>query len=112
MALHYNLPIYKVSYDLIGVVVEASRQMPRDVKRLLGDKLRDECIELSLLIYDANVATDKKSPLATLLRRVQAIEIMLRVSRDKHYISVRHYAEAVKLTDQIGKQANGWKKSQ
>lgn len=112
MGLHSNLPIYKVSYDLIGVVVEAARQMPRDVKRLLGEKLRDECIELSLLIYDANVAADKKTPLGTLLRRVQAIEIMLRVSRDKQWLSTAHYARAVQLTDQIGKQATGWKKSQ
>jgi hypothetical protein len=112
MGLHHNLPIYKVAYDLIGVAVEASRQMPRDVKRLLGEKLRDECIELSLLIYDANIAADKKTPLSTLLRRVQAVEIMLRVSRDKRYISTRHYADAVQLTDRIGKQANGWRKSQ
>jgi hypothetical protein len=112
MGLHTNLPIYKVSYDLIGVVVEAAKHMPRDVKRLLGEKLRDESIELALLIYDANVATDKKTPLSQLLRRAQTIEILLRVSRDKQYISTKAYATAVQLTDQIGKQANGWRKAQ
>jgi hypothetical protein len=112
MGLHTNLPIFKVSYDLIGVVVDAAKNMPRDVKRLLGEKLRDESIELCLLIYDANVTTEKKAPLSQLLRRLQTIEILLRVSRDKQFLSTKSYATAVQLTDTIGKQANGWRKSQ
>ena len=34
MALHSDLPIYKVAYDLLAFVVQAERNMPRDVKQL------------------------------------------------------------------------------
>jgi len=112
MGLHQNLPIYKVAYDLLQAVISAAKQMPRDVKRLVGEKLRDECLEITLLIYEANVARDKSPALSALLRRLQGIEILLRVSRDQRYISTGHYAGAVQLSAQIGKQATGWRKSQ
>lgn len=32
MALHTQLPIYKVSYDLLDVITDLAKNMPRDFK--------------------------------------------------------------------------------
>lgn len=45
MALHTQLPIYKVSYDLLDVITDLAKNMPRDFKASIGGKLRDECID-------------------------------------------------------------------
>jgi hypothetical protein len=110
MALHHELPIYKAAYELLGMAFEVTRNIPRDFKRLIGEEVRKECVQLMTLIFRANVARDKSSHLDQVMERVQVIELFLRVSQDKHWISKKQYAAAIEITQQIGKQANGWKK--
>lgn len=111
MALHTQLPIYKVAYDLFDLSTDLVKNMPRDFKQALGGKLRDECLAVTVLIFRANVAKEKARHLETLIERVQVAELILRLSRDKRLISTGQYAKAIQLTDSIGKQANGWRKS-
>lgn len=56
MALHTQLPISKVTYDLSFLAAELVRNMPRDFKGLYGQRLMAECLELAMCIYRANVA--------------------------------------------------------
>lgn len=111
MAIHSTLPIYKVTYDLLRLVTEFSRNMPRDFKASLGGKIREECVDLVVLIYRANCSFSKTTLLDEMLERLQVIELMLRLSRDLRFISIGQYARSIELTDSIGKQANGWRKS-
>ncbi len=111
MAIHTNLPIYKVAYDLLDAATELAKNMPRDFKAQIGGKLRDECIEITVLIFRANTAREKAPHLLDLLERLQVAELLLRLSVDKRLISKPQYAKTVALTNSIGKQANGWRRS-
>lgn len=111
MALHTNLPIYKVAYDLFDVITDLAKNMPRDFKASIGGKLRDECIEILTLIFRANVSREKAHHIGTLIERLQVAELLLRLSRDKRLISTGQYAKAIELTGSIGKQAGGWRRS-
>lgn len=111
MAIHTNLPIYKVAYDFLDVVTDLAKNMPRDFKQSIGGKLRDEAVEISVLIFRANVAQEKAPHLIELVERQQVVELLLRLSRDKRLISTGQYAKAIELTNSIGKQANGWRRS-
>jgi len=110
MALHTSLPIYKVAYDLLSVATDVVRNMPRDYKASIGARIREECVDLVVLIFRANCARDKVPHLDLLLERLQVAELLFRLSRDKRFISTKQYAQAVELTSQIGKQATGWRK--
>jgi hypothetical protein len=110
MALHTELTIHKTAYDLFDAIMDLVKNMPRDFKQSIGGKLRDECIAIVVLVFRANTNRDKEPHILFLIERLQVIELMLRLSRDKRLISTRHYAEAVQLTNSIGKQANGWRK--
>ena len=110
MALHTDLNIHKTAYDLFDTVMDLVKPMPRDFKVPMGSKLRDECLAIIVLIFRANTASDKEPHLLTLIERLQVIELMLRLCRDKRLIATSHYANAIKLTNSIGKQANGWRK--
>lgn len=111
MAIHTNLPIYKVAYDFLDVVTDLAKNMPRDFKQSIGGKLRDEAVEISVLIFRANVAQEKAPHLIELVERQQVVELLLRLSRDKRLISTGQYAKAIELANSIGKQANGWRRS-
>lgn len=110
MALYTSLPIYKAAYDLLGLAVDLTANMPRAIKPLIGHRVASLCAEIVELIFQANCADDKTPYLGTLIERVETMNLWLRVCRDKHFISTKHYAAAVELTTSVGKQANGWKK--
>lgn len=111
MALHTQLPIYKVAYDLFDTVTDLAKNMPRDFKASIGGKLRDECVEIMVLIFRANCAREKAHHLESLIERLQVAELLLRLAKDKRLISVAQYAKAVELTTSVGRQAGGWRRS-
>ena len=111
MAKHTELPIYKVAYDLLDVIIDLAKNMPRDFKQSIGGKLRDESVDIVTLIFRANVSHDKAAHLVSLVERLQVCELLLRLSRDRRLISTGQYAKAIGLTSNIGKQANGWRRS-
>ena len=59
MALHTNLPIYKAAYGLLDVVTDLVKNMARDFKRSIGEKISAECIEI--MVLRANVADGIKA---------------------------------------------------
>ncbi|WP_131753722.1 four helix bundle protein [Burkholderia vietnamiensis] len=111
MATHNQLPIYKVAYTLLDVVTDLVKNMQRDFKRSIGEKISVECIEITVLVFRANVAQDKAPHLMELLERLQVIELLLRLAMDKRLISKPAYAKAIEHTTSIGKQANGWRRA-
>lgn len=110
MAIHTELEIHKAAYDLFDVIVDLVKVMPRDFKALIGAELRKECIAVLVLIFRANCAKEKEPYLLSVVERVQVSELMLRLARDKRMISPGQYGAAIKLTNSIGRQANGWRK--
>ena len=111
MATHTSLPIHKVAYDLIDVVTDFARNMPRPFQRPIGGEITGDCIRITILIFRANVAQDKEPHLLALIERLQVVELMIRLAMDKRLISKAAYAKAVELTTSIGKQANGWRRA-
>jgi hypothetical protein len=110
MAMHTDLPIHKLAFDLLSLATDITRNIPRDFKVGLGAKVRDECIEVMVLIARANAARDKQSHLGSLVERIQVVEFLLRLFKEKRFISIPHHAAAIELTASIGKQANAWKR--
>ena len=110
MAFHSQLPIFKVTYDLTLLASQLTRSFPRDAKPH-GATLRTLCADMISRIYRANSARDKKPHLSELLELTQTTELQFRLARDLRFISTGQYANAIKLTDQIGKQAMGWRKA-
>lgn len=111
MALASTLPIYRVTYYLLQVATRITKDMPRDFKQSLGGKIRDECVELTVLIYRANCSRDKRPHLETLQEHLQVVTLLLRLSKDMRLISTGQFAQTIELTDQIGRQSSGWLKA-
>jgi hypothetical protein len=79
MAIHTQLPIYKVSYDLLDASVDFVANMPRSFKSVIGSRVSQLCLDLVLLIYRANCARDKVPHIEQLLERTQELEMWFRV---------------------------------
>jgi hypothetical protein len=113
MALHTDLPIYKTGVDLLSLAIRAQQHMPRGVKRSLGEKISQHCIEMLDLMALANATQrhERAHNIGELLKHHRALTVLLRVSKDARYVSLEVWAASVQLLDSIGKQAGGWLKS-
>jgi len=111
MGLHTATELYSVCFELLGVACEAVLNMRRDVKSVLGGKIIDACIGLDLHLRDANMADDKEPHILLLLERLEVIELLSRVCRDKQFLPLGHYTKLIERTQSIGRQATGWRKS-
>ena len=111
MAQYQHLPIYKQTYDILLRTMMATKDFPREYKHTLGQKIKDELIELVVMIYRANSAAEKAQHIESIMERVQAIQLMTRLSHDMKVLSRRHYAALSEMTDSLAKQAQGWFRS-
>ena len=50
MSQYKHLPIYKTSYELLISAINKIRHFPKEFKYSLGDKIRNECINLVILV--------------------------------------------------------------
>ena len=110
MALHSDLPIYKLCFDLLGVATDITRNMPRDLKNTLGSKIQSHCIDMLALIARANIAKQKAPHIEEMLEHQHIAEFLLRLAHEKKFISHGQWAAAAKLLGTLGKQAGGWLK--
>ena len=113
MALHHDLPIYRTGARLLSLAVRVQEQMPRSMKRILGEKITEHCVEMLDLMALAN-ATQREARagyIQKLLSRERAVTVLLRVSFDSRYVSPKLWAESAELLGSIGKQAGGWLKT-
>jgi len=89
----------------------ATKGFPREYKYTLGQKIKDELVELVILIYRANSAKNKVQHIEEILERVQAVQLLMRLSHDMKILPRRHYAALSQMTENLAKQAQGWLKS-
>lgn len=54
MALYYNLPVYKESYDLLLQVFKLVKKTAREYKFTLGERLKNEVTDLLVTIFEAS----------------------------------------------------------
>ncbi|OBY57745.1 four helix bundle protein [Pseudomonas sp. AU12215] len=111
MALHTDLEIHRSAEELLGVVLKLVRHIPRDMKQLVGGKLRDEALQVMVLIGRANMDRNRRQHLDLLLESVWMINHLLRAMVNERFISIPQHAQAMKLTASIGRQANAWKRT-
>ena len=112
MAQYQHLPIYKSTYELLRLVTHATSNFPKSYKYSLGDKLREEVVEMVVFIFKANSSRSERALHASqFLERLQVVELLVRLSKDLRLMTVKQFSEIVMLSDGLGRQAQGWIKS-
>jgi hypothetical protein len=113
MAIHTDLPIHRTGVDLLTLAIKAQEQMPRGVKRSMGDKISHHCVEMLDLMAMANATQreERAEHIRALMRHQRTLTVLLRVAHSSQHVSHKVWARSVVLLDSIGKQGGGWLKS-
>lgn len=105
MALHIDTAIYKATYSLCQLVTQLVSNMPRNYKADFGAELRRRCMDLVMRVYEANTSDERTDILRKMRQEVEAVNLSLRLSVDLRLISRGQYAQAIAITDSVGKCA-------
>lgn len=81
MALHTDLPIYRTGVQLLSLAFKVQEQMPRGVKRSLGDKISQHCVEMLDLMALANATqrAERAEHIHRLMTHQRAATVLLRI---------------------------------
>ena len=76
MALHTDLPIYRTGVRLLDLAVKVQVQMPRTVKRALGEKITQHCVDMLDLMALAN-ATQRQARTAYIEQLLAGLHLQI-----------------------------------
>jgi hypothetical protein len=111
MATYDNLPVYKVSYDLLQKLFLVVRNFKRDYKYTLWETIKKEVIDLIISIYRTNSHTEKKSYLEQARGHIEVVRLLIRLCKDLREIDLKDFVIINQMIESISKQLVGREKS-
>lgn len=109
MALYYDLPVYRDTYQLVLKIFECTKEFSKEYKYTLGQDMKRDALQLVRSIYRANKATHKKEHLEAFLDDFELLKLEIRLAVDLRVLPVKKHAELSLLMAGIGKQITGWR---
>lgn len=79
MALYYDLPVYRDTYQLILKVFEITKDFPHEYKYSLGQDMKHDTMQLVRSVYRANKEKDKVEALGHFMDEFELIKLQIRL---------------------------------
>jgi len=111
MALYNTLPVFKKGYDLLIEIYKMTTGLSREYKYTVGEKLKNETLELLLQIHKVNSNREKKIHIDRCIENTEAVRLLIRLLHDLRQISIKRMISLNMLIENVSKQLSGWKKS-
>jgi uncharacterized protein YbcC (UPF0753/DUF2309 family) len=112
MALFSELPVYKLGYDLLIAIYEKTSTFSREYKYTIGERLKNETLELLINIYKANKS--KKETRVQFIecsrQHVEVVRLLLRIVKDLKVIGIKGFVALNVQVEELSKQLASWQK--
>lgn len=112
MALFSELPVYKSGYDLLISVYQRTGMFTREYKYTLGERLKNETLELLINIYQANKSKKETriQYIESARQHVEIVRLLLRVVKDLEVIGIKGFVALNVQVEDLSKQLSSWQK--
>jgi len=111
MATYDNLPVYKISYDLLLQIFVFTKDMNREYKYTIGENLKKETMELITNIYRANCSQNKKDLIGAARENIEVVRLYARLIKDLKQIALPKFIKINEIIESVSKQLSAWQKS-
>ena len=110
MALYFNLPVYKDTYELLLMIFQYSSKLPKDYKYTLGERLKNEATEVLIAIFEASQLKDKNKAVAIqkALNNLEKCRLYIRILKDLNIWGISKQANLNQKIESISKQITQW----
>ena len=102
--------IVLAAYDLVLELYPAVRGFPKSQQYLLGRRVEDAALEILSGLIAANAARNKKAKLSAVDAEIEKLRLLIRLSCDLKFISMKKYAALAEKVDELGRMLGGWMK--
>ena len=109
--MYKNLAIFEKIYDLILWIYPTVNKFPKSQRFVLGQHIENTVLELLEGIIEANSQNNKPFYLKNLSLKLDRLRILMRLSKDLKFISIRQYEFVSSNINEVGKMLGGWLKS-
>ncbi|MCF7796105.1 diversity-generating retroelement protein Avd [Patescibacteria group bacterium] len=103
-----NLKIFEKTYELILWIYPAVNRFPKTQRFVLGQQVENTVLNLLKLIIQANAERNKLPYLKQLSVELDKLRILVRLSKDLRFLSIKQYEFAANKINEIGKMLGGW----
>lgn len=109
-----ELPVYKVSYELLLYSFTLIKNLKREYKYTLGEKIKNEMIDLLMNVYRANKIKERRNKIVKVEKAIENIEVirlLFRLLYDLHEINIKDLARVNVNIENVRRQLIGWEKT-
>lgn len=105
-----QLPIFEKTYQIIRWLYPTINKFPKSQRFVLGQQIENSALSILTGIIAANGERDKVPALKRVSASLDTLRILIRLSKDLEFISVKQYVFAAERVNEIGKMLGGWMK--
>ena len=109
-----ELPVYKSSYELLLYSFKLIKNLNKEYKYTVGEKLKNEITDLLMNVYRANKVNNKKIKLEKIEKSIENIEVirlLFRLLNDLHEINIKEHIKINVDIENVRRQLIGWYKN-
>lgn len=105
-----KLVLFQKSYDFLLWLYPLINRLPKHHRAVLGRQIEELGLSILLHILSANIARGIKRKAIQLLisEELDKLRILIRLTKDLRFISIKQYTYAAEKVNEIGKILSGW----
>jgi hypothetical protein len=105
---YYHLDVYKTSYKLLVEIHKSFKNLNKEHKYTIGEKVKEKVFAVLVGIYKVNKSTHKAKALEEILDDVEYIRLSLRLLRDLKGLNDKKYVRLLVLCEDARGQFERW----
>ena len=110
MSQYDHLPVYRTTYDFLIQTFGVVKEFPKEYKYTLGDKIKNEIIELIANVYRANTQKEKGDTIQQARENTEILRLYIRLLKDLRIIGLEKFISLNLSIESISKQLSAWQK--
>jgi len=104
-------PVFHRFYVFTGWLLDRVEKFPKSARFTFGQRLTDLALSIIERIVRAAYGRRRTENMEAANTNLEVLRVFLRLSTNRHYISIRQYEFAMNELLEIGKMIGGWLKS-
>lgn len=106
--MNSELSVFEKTYELILWLYPTVNKFPKSQRFVLGQRIETAALGILEKIIMAKQSTAKTVYLKKASAELDVLRILIRLSKDLHFISIRQYEFAASKINETGKMLGGW----
>jgi hypothetical protein len=93
-------------------IYQFSKQFHREYRFTLGERLKNEVLNLLIGVYQAQLGIDRMENIRRARNHTEIARLLLRITHDLHLIELKRFIRLNENIEDILRQLSGWLKAQ